>query len=186
MSRRLLFLSLALVLPAAGCADEDAPQTRPNVRDETPPSAETRPGVRLDRLLAARGDAAPVLHVMRTPRERRAEAVANAHVEGQADSVVTWVYDGLALETYAVTGGPTFVRRVTVTGGAYGTSDGLSVGERRADVEAVLGRPSAQAGGVASYRLDGDGLAVSVDVVYAVGRDGDDRASQITWRLPVG
>ena len=184
MPRPLALLSFAAVLLAAGCAGEGTPAPA-GVRDGPSPRAEVRPGVRLDRLLEASGDATPVLRVMRTPRSRRAEAVANRHVEGQTDSVVTWLYDGLSLETYAVTGGPTFIRRVTVTRGMYGTSDGLSVGETRAAVEAVLGQPSAETGEGASYLLDGGGLPVLVDVAYALGRDGAERASRITWRLPV-
>ena len=172
---------LALMLAGAGCAE--APDPRP-VRDERPGRVEVRPGVRLDRLLAARGDATPVLDVMRAPRDRHAEAVANRHVEGQTDSLVTWVYDGLTLEIYAVTAGPAFVRRVVVTRGMYGTSDGLSVGEPRASMEETLGRPSAEVPGAVSYRLGGE-TPVFVDVTYAPDDDGVERAARIAWRLPV-
>lgn len=174
------FLLLSALLPLAGCADDTTPRAAP----ELSPSVEVRPGVRLDRLLAARGDAAPLVAVMRAPRSRRAEAVANVHVAGQTDSVVTLVYDGLAVEAWVAAGGPTLIRRVAVTEGTYGTVDGLSVGEARADVEAVLGRPTRQAAGVVSYVLGGP-LPTTVEVRYAPDGDGTERAAEIVWRLPI-
>ena len=181
---RLLVLAVvvASALVGAGCAGETDPET---ARDEMALRPEIRPGVRLDRLLAAQGDAAPVLGVMRAPRSQRAAPVANRHVEGQVDTVVTWTYDGLELETYEVAGGPTLIRRVVVTEATYGTADGLSVGETRASLEAVLGPAEAEAAEVASYRVDAGAMPVTVDVTYAPDDDGVERATRIDWRLPV-
>ena len=178
MPRPLAAPLLALLaLALAGCADDAPPP-----REEPPPRVEVRPGVRLDRLLAARGDARPLLDVMRDPRERRTEPAASG--PGPAGTVATWVYDGLAVETVAVAGGPTFIRRVVVTEGMYGTSDGLSVGEARADLEAVLGAASRRAGGDSVYVLDGD-MPTVVEVRYVPDDDGVDRAAQIVWTLPL-
>ena len=176
-------LSLASGLIVAGCGGDETPPA--DVRDEMPFRDPLRPGVRLDRLLAASGDAQPVLDAMRPPRTREAVPVANAHVEGQVDSVVTWTYDGLAVEAHAVTGGPTLVRRVVATESAYGTLNGVSVGETRANLEDILGEASAEAGGVASYLADAAEMPTFVDVVYAPDDDGVDRAVRIAWRLPV-
>ena len=178
MSAPLLPSALVLAVALVGCAPDPPPRAEPS------PNIEVRPGVRLDRLLAARGDARPLLDVMRAPRERRAGPAANAHVAGRTDTVATWVYDGLAVETVTVAGGPTLVRRVVVTEGTYGTSDGLSVGEARADLEAVLGRPDRQSDGTAVYVLDGE-LPTTVEVRYAPDDDGVERAARIDWRLPV-
>ncbi len=144
---------------------------------------DARPGVRLDRILDASADAGALRELLRTPLASRAEPVANRHVAGQIDTVTTWVYDGLVLELYEVADGRALVQRLAVTSGSYGTRDGLSVGESRADLESVLGPPQSP-GRVATY-LRGDPLATTIRVTYDPDPDGAERASEIEWRPPV-
>ena len=181
----LRLLALALVL--TGCADRpSAPDAAPTATDSTSPApASVRPGVSLDRLLADRADDAPLLAELRAPRRQSARAVANRHVEGQVDSVVTRVYDGLVLEAYVVTGGRTFIRRVDVDEASYGTSDGVSVGESRADLEEVLGVPTREDGETVTYIAGSGPVPTPVEVTYAQGTDGAQRATRVVWHLYV-
>ena len=86
------------------------------------------------------------------------------------------------VEVYDATGGATFVRRVIVTGGGYGTADGLAVGETRASLESVLGAPVGVEGPLVSYEADGGDAPTAVEVTYAPDQDGVERASEIVWR----
>jgi len=192
---RPIAAALAVFL-LAGCGGGEGPtaevtraaeRSKP-VTDELPPESDVRPGASLDRILADRTDDGAFLSALREPRVRLIEPVANRYVAGQVDSVVTLVYDGLAIEAYAVTGGRTFVRRLAVIDGAYGTDNGLSVGEAREDLESVLGRPVAVAGDVARYEVVDaieDPTRTRVEITYEPDLDGVERASQIVWLLPL-
>lgn len=172
-------LALA-VLFAAGCTGE-----RPAPPAEAPPEpsapAEVRPGASLDRILAPRDDDGPFLAALRAPRAREAAPVASAHVPGRVDTVRTYVYDGLAIEAYEVTGGPTLVARVRLTSGGYGTGSGLALDEARADLEAVLGPPTGAEGPRVTYETDGDPAPTTVEVLYEPDADGVERAAEIVW-----
>lgn len=152
-------------------------------RDHTPDaSPSVRPGASLDRLLADRGDDGPMLSDLRAPRSLTAEPVENRHVAGQVDTVRTWTYDGLVIEAYEVSGGPTFIQRVAVTGVDYGTASGLAVDEPRAALEAVLGPPVEETGATAVYETGDPAAPTVVEVVYEPDERGQPRAAQITWR----
>lgn len=181
------FLALLLV---AACADEPAapspaapppavPQGAIDSADR--PAREIRPGVSLDRVLAVHDDEAAFLAGLRPPRSVRAEPVENEHVEGQVDTVRTRVYDGLSIAAYEVTGGPTFIQSVTVRGG-YGTRSGVSPGQTRDALEAVLGPPVHEGGGAVIYETGSEPTPTTVEVVYESDAAGVLRASEITWR----
>lgn len=189
---RLLTLALALFL--GGCASEPAPDPEVPGRqgtlsdlavDDDVPSEGVRPGVRIDRILAASGALGPVVDRLREPRVRTAEAVENRHVPGQIDTVRTWAYDGLTLEVYETAPGRALLRRLTVTTAEYGTSDGLAVGESRADLESVLGPPAPSGGDEVQYRTDAE-LPTTIAVTYTPDEDDVERASQIEWRPSQG
>ena len=171
---RLLALCLALV----ACQPEEAD---PPPAPEEPVSLAVRPGVGLDRILAPRDDDAALLARLRPARSASARPVANEYVAGQVDSVRTYVYDGLVLDAYEVSGGRSFVQRVAVTGGDYGTADGLAVGETRADLEAVLGAP-ARGGRVSTYDTGSGPTPTLVEVTYEPDESGVDRAVEVVWR----
>lgn len=189
---------LLALLTLAACVEDPAPRPSPAeappraeapsrieapLRTEMPRREEFRPGVGLDRLLAASNDADSVLSTLRAPRRREVEAVANRHVAGQIDTAAVWVYDGLSIGTYVITDGRTVIDRLAVTEGSYGTSDGLSVGETRASLEAVLGLPVRQTAADVTYSV-GDGMATGVEVRYAPDDDGVERALRIIWCPP--
>lgn len=195
MTLRLLSLLLAVAL-ASGCADDpdrapaDVPSpdpatasqpSTPPADPDAPPAPEVRPGVRLDRILAERSDDAAFLADLRPPRSRRAEPTPNQYVEGQTDTVRTYVYDGLRIEAYEVSGGRTFLRRIDVTSGEYGTASGLAVGETRADIEAILGTPFQEDGEVAAYLTGPEPTPTTVEVEYEPDEDGTERAVAISW-----
>jgi len=186
---------LALLLGTAACvgdADDaavashvpEASASRPVAvpsDPDAPPAADVRPGVRLDRILAEREDDADLLTDLRAPRTQRTEPVPNEYVEGQVDTVRTYVYDGLRIEAYEVAGGRTFIRRVDVTDGSYGTASGLSVGETRETIERVLGRPVRDGGRVVVYEAGPEPTPTSVEVTYEPDEAGTPRASAISW-----
>lgn len=178
--RWLLFLT---TLTLAACSSDREPTTRPatSAPEHTVP-AEVRPGARLDRILAPRDDDAAFLAGLRAPRLVTTEAVPDR----RADSVRTWRYDGLTIESYKVAGGPTRIRRVAVNDGSYGTSDGLSVGETRATLEAVLGASVRESGREATYRPTAGLAPTTVEVTYEPDEDGAERASEIVWLPTVG
>ncbi len=170
---------------ASGAEGDDPAVERPTTpTDASLPTADVRPGASLDRILVERPDDGAFLDALRPPRVRLTEPVENRYVEGQVDSVVTLVYDGLGIEAYEVTGGRTFVRRLAVTDGSYGTDSGLSVGEARDDLEAVLGPPVAVAGDIVTYQ-DAETVAEPepprVEITYEPDLDGVERATQIVW-----
>jgi len=121
---------------------------------------------------------------LREPRSRDVEAVPNRHVPGEVDTLRTWRYDGLTLELHEAYDGKVLLRRLDVTSGTYGTTDGLSVGETRADLESVLGAPAETEGDIVSYRTDGE-LPTTIDVTYERDGDGVERASEIAWHPPI-
>lgn len=183
MSRASAFI--VLLLAASACSDRAAPASGP--APDSPPAVDAeadrtlRPGVPLDVLLAARGDDASVLGQLRPPRTVRAAPEPNRHVEGQTDSVRTYAFDGMTIEAYEVSGGPTFIQRITVTGGDYGTASGLAVDALRADVEAVLGRPVQEGGPGTVYETDDPAAPTVVTVVYEPDEQGRSRVARITW-----
>ena len=189
------FVLLVLVLAGCGSEPSSVPAESPEraaadradlaEAAETQGAAEVRPGVRIDRILRASGDLSQLLPVLRAPRSARAEPVRNRHVPGQIDSVRTWQYDGLELDIYEAADGRSLLQRLAVTSGTYGTSDGLSVGETRDDLESVLGAPASSGGAEATYRVGGE-LPTVVRVVYEPDEDGVLRASEIEWRPPIG
>ena len=139
-----------------------------------------QPGVSLDQILAERGDDAAFLADLRPPRSQSAKPTPNEYVQGQTDTVRTYVYDGLQIEAYEVSEGRTFIRRVDVTSGDYGTSSGLSVGETRAALESVLGTPIEEEGGVA-YLTGSEPTPTTVEVEYEPDESGAERATVIRW-----
>ena len=143
------------------------------------PAPTVRPGVRLDALLTLDGEV--LKSRLRAPREVRTEATENRYVADQVDTVRTYVYDGLELELYDVTDGPAFVRRLAITGGDYGTSDGLSVGTPRDEMEATLGPPIDETGGTVTYTTGAEPTPTLVEVLYEADADGVARASEIVW-----
>ena len=187
----LCLWTACVALLLAGCADAGDPAPpRPTERaaaEPAPaPAPQTRPGVSLDQLLAIHDDEAAFLQTLRPPRSERAEPVENEYIAGQMDTVRTRVYDGLRVRAYEVTDGPVFIQSVTVTGGGYGTSGGVAVGETRAALEAVLGPPAtgpdAGRGGAVVYQTGSGPAPTTVEVTYEPDAGGTERASEITWR----
>lgn len=189
-----LVLASALVLGA--CSDPaPAPAAPPGpsgavAEPDSRPAVEARPGASLDRILAIHDNDGDFLAGLRPPRAVRAEPVENEHVAGQIDTVRTRLYDGLSISTYEVTDGPTFIQSVTVSGEGYGTRNGLSPGESRDALEAILGAPirgaegarRGQGGAVVLYETDSGPAPTTVEVVYEPDAAGVERASEITWR----
>ncbi len=188
-----LSLGLLLIALAGGCADDADPSVstagefRSSTRAPAPAAEdervamEVRPGVGLDRLLAEREDDAAFLAGLQAPRTQHAEPAPNEYVEGQVDTVRTYVYDDLRIEVYEVADGRAFIQRVDVTGGDYGTASGLSVGETRDQIEAILGIPFQEDGNVAAYLTGPEPTPTTVEVEYAADRDGTTRATAISW-----
>lgn len=180
--------AVVLVLVAvgwSGCGDpsESALPSGQAALDEERPvlAIEARPGLRLDRLLASDGDDQAILDRMREPRTRLSTPTPNAHVDGQVDTVTTYRYDGLEIEAYEVTGGPTFIQRIVITSGSYGTSDGLSVGEPRATLEEVLGPPVATTARAVTYEVGEEPTPTRIVVTYEPNEDGVEQAVSIEW-----
>lgn len=169
---------VAVLLVLAGCGDAPAPAADPS---ESPfgevAAVDVRPGISLDRLLAASADASGLVRQLDAPRQLRAEAVPGR----QADSLRTWIYDGLELAVYEVADGRSVVQRLTVTSGMYGTSDGVSVGETRDNIERALGQARSRDGAVSTYTAS-DSSPTTVEVTYEPDPDGELRASLIEWR----
>ena len=87
-----------------------------------------------------------------TADERR---VANPIDPRRSDVVRTLHFAGLDLAVYHVSAtGARFPMAVTVTSAAYHSADGLHVGMRRGDVQALLGSPSARTAGTWLYRVE--------------------------------
>lgn len=192
---RATLLCVFVALAAAACSDRQAdPEGANDERAASEPSSASdpsqrvvaspsvRPGVPLDRLLSPRDNDGAVVAGLRSPREQRAEAEPNRHVQGQVDTVRTYVYDGMVIETYEVTGGPTFIQRVTATGTGYGTASGVAVGALRSDVEAALGPPVQEDAGVVVYETGDRATPTTVTVRYEPDERGRPRAFEITWR----
>lgn len=183
---RPALLCAVLAVAASACSDPEASPPPEREAGEEPsvyrPSPPVRPGVPLDDLLAPRIDDGAVLARFRPARAVRAEAEPNRHVEGQTDTVRTYVYDGMTVEAYEVTGGPTFIQSVRVTEGGYGTGSGVGVGTPRSDVEAAFGPPVHESGDGVEYETGGGETPTTVTVVYEPDRRGQPRAASITWR----
>jgi hypothetical protein len=191
------FLSFALLLAAllAACAagDEPLPNETPLAPEETPPMGNppmggpdslAGPGVSLAEILDPSVEGRALRARLNAPVRAETEAIPNRHVPGQVDTLRTLHYDGLALEFYEVTGGPTFLQTVTVTGGVYETAEGLGVGSTRGEVEAVYTHSTSaeptDEGNVVTYeRADGP-APLTLEVRYV----GDDVAA-MTWRFYV-
>jgi len=171
--------------PSGPAPSPESSAPDPETATEPTPSAEVRPGVRIDRLLAPTAPLPEVVARLREPRSRTAEPIENRQVRGQIDTIRTWRYDGLTLELYDVSGGRLLLQRLAVTSDTYGTTDGLSVGEPRDAIESTLGAPVGTEGDVVTYRL-GDELPTAVEVRYQPDEDGVERATAIEWRPPIG
>lgn len=188
MARFILIPLLVLACGLGACSDapsldEARPAGESAASVSSPPAEpeDVRPDVGLDQILAVRGDDGPFLESLPPPRTVRAEAEENRHVMGQIDTVRTYVYDGLTIEAYEVTGGRTLVRHVEVTSAAYETAEGLSVGDTRSDVEAVLGPPVRDEGGTVAYETGEDPTPTTVEVRYRSGEGGVQRVASIEW-----
>ena len=177
----------ALLLLAAGCADRSeepsapAPVERDVALDEEAVPEEVRPGIPLDRILAERADDGPFLRTLRPPRSTRVEPVANEYVAGQVDTLRTRVYDGVTIQAYEVSGGKTFLRQIDVTGGDYGTRDGLALGATRDEIEALLGAPERADGPSATYSTGSAETPMTIVVDYEPDPDGTERSATIRW-----
>lgn len=113
------------------------------------------------------------------PRRVETEPVENRHVPGQTDTLRTLVFDGLAVEVYAVADGKELLQEIRVTGEGYETADGLGVGSTRAAVRDVLGEPVRTEGDTVTYEepeTSDDPTPVELHVRY----DGD-RVAAMTW-----
>jgi hypothetical protein len=195
MPRLALALVLALALAACTSDPADAPAAPPAEGSTPGPTAtpagadaeplaeaDRQPVAPLDEILAPRRDDGPFLRGLPEPRAVRAEPTENRHVEGQTDTVRTYVYRGLEVEAYEVSGGRTFVQRVEATSPAYETESGLAVGRTRGAVESVLGVPVEEDGPVAVYETDEGPTPTTVEVRYETDAAGAERAVRITWR----
>lgn len=120
-----------------------------------------------------------ILNRLGEPRRVEAEAIENRHAAGQVDTLRTYVFDGLAVEVYAVTGGSELLQSVLVTGPGYETTDGLGVGRARAAVRDALGSPMHIDGDTVTYDItsdSGDPTPVALSVRYAA-----DRVAAMQW-----
>ncbi|NNF58490.1 MAG: hypothetical protein HKN04_09630 [Rhodothermaceae bacterium] len=184
-------LLVLVFLLAAGCSGtaEDAPSSENAPIVEGPPPGnppmggpvEVAPGLPLDELLDSRVDGATLQARLNAPRRMETEPVANRHVAGQVDTLRTYVYDGIRLQFYTITGGGALLQEVTVTGEGYTTAEGLGVGSTRDEIEATYPHSLGAEGSTITYERDDE---EPTPTVLRVTYDGD-RASSLTWLLYV-
>ena len=159
MRTLLAFLLAAFVF--AGCQDtEPNVDPAPDLVGESPappPSDAPSATVDVDRLIAAgRGSGtnlASLIDALPRPDRTTAQPYQNRHVAGQVDTLRTYEYPGVRFTVYEVSGANRqMLRGLTVTTDAYAT-EGVRVGDGRAQVEATLGAPDARTGGDWEYRF---------------------------------
>jgi hypothetical protein len=167
LSRLLLLVGLATAL--VGCAAErNAARpdlALPTILDRTVERSDDGSLVLLDRL----GE----------PRRVETEPIENRHVPGQIDTLRTLVFDGLAVEVYAVADGKELLQEIRVTGSGYETAEGLGVGSTRPAVREALGEPDRTDGDTVTYELlesPEDPTPTLLHIRY----DGD-RVAAMTW-----
>lgn len=179
---RHAFLLPVLILALFGCAAGPSTSTPPSRTDGSGATV-SLPEI-LDSAFERREDGSlAVLDRLGDPRRVEAEPVQNRHDPAQTDTLRTYVYDGLELDVYAVTGGKELLQEVRVTGGGFETAEGLGVGSTRAAVRDVLGEPARTDGDTLTYeRTDSpeDPTPTTLDVRL----DGD-RVAAMTWQLYV-
>ena len=182
-----LALSLFALVFVAGCTGtaEDTPTPEAPSREEGSPSdtppRDATPGLSLDELLDSQVDGTTLQTRLNAPQRIETEPVANRHVEGQVDTLRTYVYDGIHIQFYDVTGSGVLLQEVDVTGEGYATADGLGVGSSRAAIEAAYPHVLEAEGSTITYeREDAEPTPTVLRVIY----DGD-RASSLTWVLYV-
>ena len=167
MSSRILGLFALICL--FGCAAERN-AVRPDI---------ALPAI-LDRTYERTGDGSLVLlDRLGEPERVETEPVENRHVPGQIDTLRTLMFDGLAVEVYAVADGKELLQEVRVTGPGYETAEGLGVGSARAAVRDVLGAPVRTEGDTVTYEVlesPDDPTPTQLHVRY----DGD-RVAAMTW-----
>src|SRR6056297_2553421 len=130
MSPRVLLL-FALLAGLIGCTAE-----RNTVRPDL-----ALPAI-LDRAHERNEDGSLVLlDRLGEPERVETEPIENRHVPGQIDTLRTLVFDGMAVEVYAVADGKELLQEVRVTGPEYETAEGLGVGSTREAVREALGAP---------------------------------------------
>jgi hypothetical protein len=168
MLPRLLLL-IGLTAALVGCAAERN-AARPDIALPTI----------LDRTYERTDDGSLVLlDRLGEPRRIETEPVENRHVPGQIDTLRTLVFDGLAVEVYAVADGKELLQEIRVTGPGYETAEGLGVGSTRAAVRDVLGSPARTEGDTVTYEVSEspeDPTPTQLHIRY----DGD-RVAAMTW-----
>lgn len=168
MTRRVVPL-LVLLVGFVGCAAERN-AVRPDIALP----------VMLDRAHERNDDGSLVLlDRLGGPERIETEPIENRHVPGQIDTLRTLVFDGLAVEVYAVADGKELLQEIRVTGPGYATADGLGVGSARSAVRDVLGAPVRTEGDRVTYEMPDspdDPTPVELHIRY----DGD-RVAAMTW-----
>lgn len=168
----------AVAPPAAGPLPAPTASRAPEVAPDTL-SEQDRAAIPFDAVFSGEEEALAELGPV---RERSARPFANRWTEGQMDSLVTRVYDGVTVSTYHVATGKVLVSSVDLTATGYRTHDGLAVGASRSEVEQALGRPVRQSDGASVYEV-GDPMPTIIEVTYAEG--GASRARRIVWHPPI-
>jgi len=168
MSPRVLLL-FALLAGLIGCTAE-----RNTVRPDL-----ALPAI-LDRAHERNADGSlALLDRLGEPERVETEPIENRHVPGQIDTLRTLVFDGLAVEVYAVADGKELLQEVRVTGPEYETAEGLGVGSTRSAVREALGAPVRTEGDTVTYEVPespDDPTPTQLHVRY----DGD-RVAAMTW-----
>ncbi len=166
---------LALAL-AAGCTGG---QRVP----DAPDAAEAVPGVPLAALIEAgrAGDLAAVLPRLDAPRRIETEPVENRHVPGQIDTLRTYLYDGLQLQFYDVSGSAKLLAtHLRVTGDGYAAPSGLRVGLPPDSVRRMIGPADRRTGDGAFVYEQGDVTPTLLYVYFS-----EDAVSKLEWSFYV-
>ena len=152
----VLFL-LAALSGLAGCGSEGAERqvtpsdtTRITTSQSAAPTTDSAAFVSVDlpvllnRVDDRRRDGTlRVLDELNPPLRVEREPVQNRHDPGQTDTILTLLYSGMRIEVYKSTdSGKEIVRSLTISGDAYQTEQGLTIGSTRAEVRKVLGEPA--------------------------------------------
>lgn len=174
-----------LVLLVSACASPETEAPAPS--DPAAPSepsatpAPSEPPVSLAEILNrldTEGDESSLVAELTEAGEVVVTTEENRHTRGQIDTVRTIRFPGLEVEAYAVSGGPTFVREVRVTGGDYASAEGLGAGVSRETVEGLYGEPVRTLGERVIYETSDAPAPTTLEVVY--GPEGE--AVRLVWR----